>query len=282
MKQQKLNEKGLIVRLSISQWTARKFDKTVTAEIESTKQATESGRFNKLLIAKEKLQPIQKIVGEARNYHYNNTLHFSDENGRLLPITNYFNYLEEMKSFEKMYWMEVRKFVRDYAVNVIDAQVRLSGMYNTTDYPPVEDVESKYGFSMSFDPIVSADMLNVGLNETELAIIRDEINGRQQLCFDRANNDLWDRLRTVVGKMNHALKNGKHFKNTLVSNIKDVCDIIPSLNITEDKNLNELAKETKDKLVQISATQLRKDPAAKIHIGAAANDILKKIDDLFE
>lgn len=64
-----LAEKALLVTLNISQWSARKYDRKVTEEVNDTHQAKDAGRFNKLLIDKTHLDEIQKIVNEARHFH---------------------------------------------------------------------------------------------------------------------------------------------------------------------------------------------------------------------
>jgi len=46
-----LNDRALLVQLSISQWTARKFDKRVTRDVASSHGTTiDVGRYNKVLL----------------------------------------------------------------------------------------------------------------------------------------------------------------------------------------------------------------------------------------
>lgn len=76
-----LTEKAMLVRLSISQWTARKYDKKISREVASLHNtSSDAGRYNKVLIAKQAIEAIQKIVSESRTYHYINTLAWEGRN----------------------------------------------------------------------------------------------------------------------------------------------------------------------------------------------------------
>ena len=72
---------AMLVELSISQWTARKLDKSTTSEVLVAKQAGDKGaaRVNKHLLAgRTELEVISQYVGRIRDYFYMNTLPWSD------------------------------------------------------------------------------------------------------------------------------------------------------------------------------------------------------------
>ena len=75
-----LREEAVIVRLNISQWTARKFDKKASLETTAAHGAVpDVARVNKLLIAKEAMSNLQRIVTNARVYHNENTAAWDDQ-----------------------------------------------------------------------------------------------------------------------------------------------------------------------------------------------------------
>lgn len=62
-----LANKAMQVRLSISQWSARKYDRKVSSEVASKYNTdNDAGRYNKVLIAKDAIVKIQKIANAAR------------------------------------------------------------------------------------------------------------------------------------------------------------------------------------------------------------------------
>jgi hypothetical protein len=70
-----LSSRAMLCSLSISTWSARKHDRDASEEIAVRHGAqTDSGRYHKLLVPKEALAEVQKIVSEARQEHYFMTL----------------------------------------------------------------------------------------------------------------------------------------------------------------------------------------------------------------
>ena len=81
-----LSTRAMLSGLTIRQWTARKLDKRVTAEVAAT-HGTDShvGRYNKSLVAKESLAAIVAAANAARALHYARTLPWLDDGARILP-----------------------------------------------------------------------------------------------------------------------------------------------------------------------------------------------------
>ena len=72
----KLNDKALLVQLTVSQWTARKYDKKVTEQIATQHDTViEAGRYNKsLLPLNDYLGNIHQKTTAIRKEYYENTL----------------------------------------------------------------------------------------------------------------------------------------------------------------------------------------------------------------
>ena len=105
-----IQEKAMLVYLHLSYWTARKYDKRVSEEIDDHYQADQAGRYNKILIAREHLASIRKQVSAIRIYHYEHTVAWNDEGGRLLPATAYFDYMQKMQKYQGKFEKETTFF----------------------------------------------------------------------------------------------------------------------------------------------------------------------------
>ena len=108
---------AMLVELSVSQWTARKLDRSVSDELVVTKQAKDKGaaRVNKHLLAgRNELEVINKFVTETRNIVYTNTLPWSDSGIRLLPSAKFMEFNAEMQSREDNFYGLVTEFVQIY------------------------------------------------------------------------------------------------------------------------------------------------------------------------
>ena len=76
-----LSSRAMLCSPCISMWSARKHDPDAPQEIAQRHGAqADAGRFHEVLLPKEALAEIQKIVSEARQEHYFMTLPW-DDNG---------------------------------------------------------------------------------------------------------------------------------------------------------------------------------------------------------
>lgn len=279
----KIQEKGMLIRLSIGQWTARKLDKKVTNEISAQKAASaDAGRYNKLLIAENEIKKIQKISNEARIYHYEQTLLWNDDGNRLLPSANYFNYQAKMSQFKIDFENAVDNFILAYPALIADAQIRLNGMFNFSDYPTTDKIKTKYYFQTEINPIPNASDFRIDLNTEEVETIKKEIEEKTTRTINEAMKELYKRLFEVINHAAEALSDPeKIFRDSLIDNIRDICAIIPTLNITNDENLNSLAAEAKEKLAQQSPQNLREYGHHRQKAAENAKEIVNKMKDFF-
>lgn len=273
-----LNEKAMIVYLNISCWSARKYDRKISKEIETRYNADEAGRYNKVLIAKEHQQNIKKIISNIRTFHYENTLPWNDNGGRLLPSANYFNYVKSVREFQDEYEQEVAKFLLVYPSLKDEARSRLNGMFNEDDYLHVATLREKYAFQNQIAPIPEADDFRVTLSADEVESIRESIEEQLKKSTEVAMQDVWDRLFKVVQHMIERLSDpDKKFKNSLVENVKNLCALLPKLNITNNPSLNAVIKEAEEKLTVYDPEVLRQNQDIRNQTAEDAQKIFNKM-----
>ena len=273
-----LNEKAMLVYLNIGFWTARKYDKKISQEIEAQYNTDDAGRYNKILIAKEHLANIQKTISAARTFHYDNTLPWSDQGGRLLPSANYFNYVKSIQSFKDDFEREVTNFLKVYPSLKDEAKQRLNGMFDEEDYPDAATLETKFAIKSMILPVPEADDFRVNLTDDEVDSIRTSIREQVQDSTQAGMKDLWQRLFKVVDHMVERLSDPDNkFKNTLIENITDLCDLLPKLNITADPELDEAVQEIKTKLTANDSQTLRDNDVVRSNTAAEAQKIMNKM-----
>ena len=272
-----IQDKAMLVHLNISTWTARKFDPKVTKEIEDNYSANDSGRYNKILIAGEHLAKIQKIASATRVYHYEHTLAWNDNGGRLLSADIYFDYVSAMDKFQNELTTQVSRFINMYPTYIEEAKSRLKGMFSEEDYPSLEDLRQKYKFTVSFNPVPDAQDLRIQLNQHEKESIRQSIMEQVDNSTKTAMTDIWNRLHGVVKHMIERLSDADNkFKNSLVDNIKELCEILPKLNVAGDEKLTAAIKEINDKLATLEPDNLRKDKQLRSQAVTDAKEILSR------
>ena len=70
------------------------------------------------------------------------------------------------------------------------------------------------------------------------------------------------------------------FRDTLVPNLEDLCDLVPKMNIGGDQAINDLAAECKAKLCKWDCQTLRDDSDKRAEVSKEADAILSKAEGL--
>ena len=275
-----IQDKAMLVKLCISQWSGRKKDPRISKETNNFYGAEQTaGYYSKALIAKGAVQQIQKIVGAVRAFHYANTLPWGDNNERLLPSKNYFDYTSKLREFNHQFSQAVHDFISVYPSYIEAAKTRLNGMFNHADYPAVDCLREKFCFTTEVTPVPDAADFRVDLAQDEVENIRTQIEQQTRKSQAEAMNDLWQRLYGVVQKMADKLveKDGI-FRDSLVGNIQGLTELLPKLNVADDKDLTRLCKDVEQKLCRYKADDLRKDKKARDETAYQARAITESME----
>ena len=271
-----LKEKVMVINLSISQWTARKFDPTASKEVATNHAATDAGRFNKILIAGEALKSIAKVANSARTFHYQNTLPWKDNGERILPSENFFNYASEMAKFRAEFDSLVGEFISNYPMLVDEAKARLNTLFSESDYPAPAIIQKKFKLSYDFDSISEVDDFRVAISEEEADNIRLQIQATIDRRIANAQDEMLNRIRTAVLNMADALEMpDKVFRDSLVGNIEELVELTPILNFNKNQKIDDAVNMMKP--LCVDPNQLRKDAAYRKEIAEKARKISKLI-----
>ena len=272
-----LTEKAMLVRLSVSQWTARKLDKRVTREVARQHQTSEdAGNYRKALLAKEDLKAIQKTVGAARAFHYEQSLPWQDDGARLLPSANFLSYSQKMREYETEFQSAVADFLSRYPSMVHDARSHLNGLFDEKDYPTQSQVAEKFAFAVQVDPMPNATDFRVVLSAEEVERIQRDIETRTQAATAEAMKDLWRRLHDAVAHMAEKLSaTDAIYRDSLVGNLTELVGLLPRLNLTDDPDLEAMRQEVEQKLCQYHPQDLREN---KFERRKAADDAKQILD----
>jgi len=242
-----LQEKAMLVNLSVSQWTASKKDNSVSKAIQAQHGASEkkAGWFNKRLIDPTALEPMSKLEGAIRSYHYGLTLPWGDNGDRILPARVYMEYVDGMRDLRARFEAAVEDFVRFYPQLVQDARVMLGTMYEPGDYPDVGQIAHRFGVNLGFAPVPSAADFRVDIGDEAVEEIKKSITAGVAARQASAVKECWERLHEVISRLVDRLGDPDAvFRDSLIENGRVLCDLLPKLNITDDPNLEIVRKLT--------------------------------------
>jgi hypothetical protein len=283
-----LAARALIVALKISQWEGRRVDRAVTRQVKAQHGASDdAGNFNKLLVRKEALEPIQKIANETGAEFRKRTLPWMDAGGRIMAADAFMAHAAWMRGQEAKFQAAVSDFLRGYPNHVQAASARLGSMFDHTDYPSVDDLRGKFSMEVKVLPVPTAADFRVEMSDAQVARIRSEIETTVTDATAAAVRDVYERIADKVGHMVERLgayKPAKRkgdraegiFRDSLVENIRDLIDVLPALNITGDPALAAMGDRLFE-LARFDAAVLREDAEVRRNVATEAQAILDSI-----
>lgn len=270
-----LNDRALLVQLSVSQWTARKYDKKATRQVADANGTTmDAGRYNKALLPmNDLLDHVHKKTTHIRQKFYDNTLPWGIEGTMMLPTANYLSFMSEFRK-EKGEWEQlVQTFVGNYDLMVRDAQRILGNLYDHADYPSSVDIRNKFSMDMAVFPVPSTDF-RVAIGSEELTRIQQDVERRVKEAEQTALKDVWQRLFDRVKHMAEKLADPKAiFRDSMIENARELCSLLPRLNFNDDPNLEAMRQDVEGKLIK-HPEALRNDPDLRRDTAAEAKKIM--------
>lgn len=280
----KLNDRALLVSLSISQWTARKLDKKATKEVADINRAsTSAGRYNKsLLPLNDMLANVHQKTGVIREKFAKNTLPWGVDGTRILPSANYLQFMQDFRK-EKTEWQYlVQTFLDNYEYLVAEAKRWLGDLYDEKDYPSKQAIENKFSMDMGIFPVPSNDF-RVELSSDELTRIQEDLEARMTTVQQEAMNDCWHRLYKHVEHIAEKLSDPKNiFRDSMVENARETCDLLTRLNVADDPNLEAMRREVEAKLLGHHPDTLRNDPDVRQDTAEEARKIMDAMGAFFQ
>lgn len=279
-----ISEKAMLVGLSISAWSGRKYDKDASLEVAQNHgtDVNRAGRFNKILVNPASLRDITYISGKARDYTMTSTLPWLNDGIRIIPVDIYLEYMQKMSDYKSQFNVAVDKLANEYEALVNQARLDLNGLFKESDYPSVDSIRRKHAFNVRVFNLPDSNDFRVNLSESEFQSTKQEIEQNLNDAVDGAVKDVFYRVKM---RMEHMLKrikeaeatDGKGIRESMIKNIVELSDIIPKLNITGNVDISSIARKIKDELTVISADDLRENQSSRIAASQSAKEILDKV-----
>ncbi len=280
-----LSSRAMLCSLSISMWSARKHDPEASEEIAQRHGAqADAGRYHKVLLPKAALAEIQKIVSDARQEHYFMTLPWDDNGYRVLPAAAYMDHTERLRELSNRFSPAVDTLAQQFGQLVEEAKVRLGGLFRPEDYPSSEELRSKFSFETKVMPLPDAGDFRVTLGEEEKNRIKRQITAAVEPSLQVASREVWQGLYEAVSHLAdrlHAYKvtdeGVEHpFRDSVVTNLVKLVDVLPKLNVTGDPELERLAAQVRGSLL-VDPKELRESELVRSETAKAASAIAAKM-----
>jgi len=196
-----------------------------------------------------------------------------------LPSNLYFDLMARMREFEAAFEQGVESFLDVYPQYIEQVRPELNGLFREQDYPAADKLRKKFGVRLEILPIPSGADFRVQMSEEEQARVCREIDANVRQSLSRGTEDLWKRLREVVAHMVDRLNEPEsRYHTTLVTNVFDLVEILPRINVNGDAELNRFADQIREKLCNYSAQDLKKHELIRAATASDAAEIVAEMD----
>lgn len=266
-----LASKALLVNLTISQWSGRKQDAEATRSVSQSFSTNGStGAYHKKLLPdSSQFEKVTSLASQIRKYFHEQTLPWLGDGTRIISSMNYIEFTNGLGKLKTEFDHAVNDFVSAYPSLSSLAASSLGALYKPSEYPTQDEMRLKFGIKTVYLPMPDASDFRTQVTESERAEFEKMLSDVEA----SAKRDCIERLSEVVKKAKQKLSDPNAiFRDSLVENITDLCDLLPRLNITEDA---EIAKTIEDlKALDLDAGSLRKNASER----KEQSDSLAKIE----
>ena len=282
-----ISDRAVLVQLNISSWGTERLDKSQTERINLLNNAdSKAGKVHKDLMCGTTLaKDIDLHVGRSRLWNHQNTMPWQDRGARLLPTSLFLSYKSEMNSKENKFETMVNRFIPNYAAAKQTAMNYLGSMYREEDYPDVNDIASKYKWTLSVSPIPSSGHFCLDVPAEDLENVRKSCDDFVEQKVAEAMRKPWEDLHTMLTGMSGKLQevdelNGtpKRFHETFVTNALDLCKLLNHMNITNDPQLDKARHQLELVLAGTDVDDIKGNEFVRSDMKKRVDDILNQFD----
>ena len=279
-----LSSMAMLVELRISTWTARKRDKETTSDLNTSKNADQdaSSVYKYLMAGSNHLEKIEKYAAKCRAWNGQQTLPWMKGVG-LLPMENFFKYREQLGTMEANFNTLVDDFVVAYPSLVSAQAFKLGDYFDATEFPDAESLPHRFKFAYNFLPVPESGDFRINCEARVKADLQEQYEKMFNDKLSEAMRDPWDRLHAVLTHMTDKLTDKedgdrKIFRDSLIDNAIDLCDLLTRLNVTKDPELEKARRMLEKAVTTTDIDDLRSDVGARLELKTNVQDILNKFN----
>jgi hypothetical protein len=287
----------ILGNLTITGWTAKKKAKGVEKKAEA-----ENGAVDGSISARKALLPGAQALDAIANYGANcrgwwiaNSREWL-ASARVYHAAKHFDIQTEIGDRQRAYYALVDTFMQEYPQLRSDAQFQLNHLFDSADYPEPWEVRAKFRFDFEVSALPAGEdirLLSDVISTDEAERLVFEAEARTEARVKEAMRSVYTDLHGVVSHYVARMKARDESEEaavpgsktrvsmiheTVITNILDLVDRMPGLNLTGDTKLAELAAEAHSLATFATVDELKESSATR----ALATQKAEKISAMFK
>jgi hypothetical protein len=250
---------SMMVDLHISVYSGRKQDKATQGEVTTAK-----GSGSK------------KAASVYKNL-------FAECKARLLPTATLLEYQQVMGRYRNEFDRLVDIFLDKYDTLVASAAFQLGTLFDRNEYLTRAQVARRFRMESSFTPLPTAGDFRLDVESEVQRELIAQYERRMESKLAQANQDAWSRLHAALLRLSDRLVieedgKGRKFHDTMVTGALDLCDLLRSLNVTNDPALTQAARKVEELLSGVTPKELRDEHSTRVQTKQRVDAILDAFD----
>jgi len=245
-----LKEKAILVDFDGGFFNWQRRDRRVESEVASTHSVSSAaGKYlkNLFLACDTPLQNIRSCVQAARKDHDLMTLPWTP--GRNLLLNKNVIRYKTVQSVHYSRLDDAKSTLRDnYRALIATAQSTLGPMFNSADYPAIEEILAACYVKHRMYPLADESDVRIQCDADIVESIRSEVRANAEATFNEAVLSTWDRLLTIMKSATSNLskhldgKTPERFRTEWHDSLSALLPVLDGLNLNDDPRLDEIAR----------------------------------------
>jgi hypothetical protein len=196
--------------------------------------------------------------------------------------------------------------VGTYQTEISKQAFEMGALFDRSEYPPAEEVQHKFFFGLSVEPVPLAGDFRVDIGNEAAQELKDQYEKQMQVRVAGAVADAWQRVKEQVewvrermeAVLSHdpdAVEEHKTFADdgsvksveikkkrrpklydSMLDNGLELCTLLKDLNVTNDPRLEEARQQLEAALSRVDMDSLKESPELQTATKKAMDDILDK------
>lgn len=285
-----ISNSAVLVSLSISAWTAVKFDKRKTEEVNRAAGASEraSKLYKDLMVGTQLVEQANKYAAQCRLANTQWTIPWSNEGERCLPSSLLLDYKTEFNKRRDVFLGYRDKIVESLPTMKLIAIYNMGTMYDPDDWVNVDQdtVWAKYDWVMHFKPVPESGHLYLDIPAQELEEMKASIDASTSDAAKATAKHNWETLYKMLVGMSAKLKQANddtatkktRFHDVFVDDAVDLCRMLTHFNISGDPELERARKMLEDTMFGADIEIIKESPMVRERMQTKVDNILNQFD----
>lgn len=234
-----------------------------------------------------KVKAVIAAAQQVRAVSYRYTFPWGDSNLRLLPVKAHGEFRDRLNAAMGELKCAQEEYIKAYPHLVHASESELGGLFDKSEYPDPSRVAAMFKTSTGYWPMPEGGHFVADIAAECVKEARETITHDNAVRTSQAINDLIARVEQTVSvfvdKLSQYRKDPESdkaygiFRDSLISNVKDMARLIRTLNFTDDPGISGLASHV-ERLAQYSAEHLRDNHYTREEMVTQGQALLAKLD----